>query len=479
LENSCREGRIFSSPTRAWTSLGSKISRRLLERARFGDRYIGVVLDKWDFETGKNVVLEIDRYIDECRFIALVVTKAFLGAEWPTLERTIAVGSDPSGRAGKVLVLLKENVQLPPSLRMRIWIDFRDPKKFEDGLLDLIQVVTGQPKRRGRGGLGPNLPSTNLGYTASPTIITASAGADRVQERLVSNLLPVTEVPSVVQTASTNVRRKTELPKGHVPPCILREGKLYTFSDLHDVSNPLHDCIDAKSLRDEAFEPWFALEDKRRWAAELLNLCFREYCWNRRLIFDAKGHRFFFSPWNNEPKRIAWYIGGVKKYREVTTPHMARRKLPGGGIETYQLGWRHQGIRASFIHLPFGLFLQIMPTYLLTGSNGRKARSGRRVGPVLSHWLNHERNGQILRSIRFWSLVLSRGSLKEFAMVTGHERVVVGLTPANGTLQFGILGDSIDYERLIQAEFEDDLAVPVVDEESVSRQLDLFMVDAQ
>jgi len=56
-------------------------------------------------------------------------------------------------------------------------------------------------------------------------------------------------------------------------------------------------------------------------------------------------------------------------------------------------------------------------------------------------------------------------------MVTGHDRVVVGLTPANGTLQFGILGDSIDYERLIQAEFEDDLAVPVVDEESVSRQL--------
>jgi hypothetical protein len=68
----------------------------LLERVRFGDRYLGVVLDKWDFEIGKNVVLEIDRYIDECRFIALVVTKAFLDAEWPTLERTIAVGSDPS-----------------------------------------------------------------------------------------------------------------------------------------------------------------------------------------------------------------------------------------------------------------------------------------------------------------------------------------------------------------------------------------------
>jgi len=118
----------------------------LLERARFGDRYIGVVLDKWDFETGKNVVLEIDRYIDECRFIALVVTKAFLGAEWPTLERTIAVGSDPSGRAGKVLVLLKENVQLPPSLRMRIWIDFHccPAKLFRRRISHAESVVCGE-----------------------------------------------------------------------------------------------------------------------------------------------------------------------------------------------------------------------------------------------------------------------------------------------------------------------------------------------
>jgi hypothetical protein len=84
-----------------------------------GDQYLGVVFDQWDFEPGKNIVLEIDRYIDECNFIALVVSKAFLEAEWPTLERTIAVWSDPSGRKGRVLVLLKENVQLPASLRMR------------------------------------------------------------------------------------------------------------------------------------------------------------------------------------------------------------------------------------------------------------------------------------------------------------------------------------------------------------------------
>jgi hypothetical protein len=449
----------------------------MLEQVRVGDRYLGVVFDKWDFETGKNIVLEIDRYIDECKFVALIVTKAFLEAEWPTLERTIAVWSDPSGRQGKVLVLLKENVQLPASLRIRSWIDFRDPAKFEDGLLDLIRVLTGQPKRRGRGGLTPNLPSTDLGYVPSPTVVTASAGPDRTTERLVSNLLPVTELPVVVQVASTSIRRKSELPKGKVPPCILREGKLYTFSDLHDIDNPLQTSIDAASLKDELFGPWFAQEDQRRWAIELLNVCFRQHCWQRWLRLDTKGKRYFFAPKDGQPKKIAWYIGGVKKVREVTTPHNARRKLPDGQIETYQFGWRHQGLRASFVHLPCGLFLQVEPTYLLTGSDGRSPRSGKRVGPVLSHWLNHERNGQILRSIRFWSLVLSRGSQAQLVIPTGHERIVLGLTPANGSMEFGILGDSIDYERLIQAEYEDDLAVPELAEERDSRQMNLFGVD--
>src|ERR1700691_3095103 len=61
-----------------------------IESVRYRDRYLGVVFDKWDFGKGKNIVLEIERCIDECRFIGLVVTKAMLTADWPTMERTIA-----------------------------------------------------------------------------------------------------------------------------------------------------------------------------------------------------------------------------------------------------------------------------------------------------------------------------------------------------------------------------------------------------
>ena len=68
-----------------------------IESVPFDGRFLRVVFDKWDFAFAKNIVLELEREIDACRFIGIVLSKASLSADWPTLERTIAVWSDPSG----------------------------------------------------------------------------------------------------------------------------------------------------------------------------------------------------------------------------------------------------------------------------------------------------------------------------------------------------------------------------------------------
>ena len=48
----------------------------------------------------------------------------------------------------------------------------------------------------------------------------------------------------------------------------------------------------------------------------------------------------------------------------------------------------------------------------------------------------------------------------------------IGLTPARGVVDFGIISDTVDYDRLINAEMEDDLAVPELAPEK--SQYDLF-----
>jgi hypothetical protein len=163
---------------------------------------------------------------------------------------------------------------------------------------------------------------------------------------------------------------------------------LYTFSDLHDVDNPLQKVIEVKTLKDEMFAPWFGDEDRRRWAIELLNLAFKQHCWERRFRFDNKGQRFFFRPVGEEAKTIWWQIGGTRHQREVTTRHYAYVKGDDGATSKVPFGWRHQALRASFLHLPCGLFLKLSPTYMLTRDDGKTARGGSRVGPILSQWLN-------------------------------------------------------------------------------------------
>jgi hypothetical protein len=439
---------------------------RLAERIEaepYQDRHLGVVFDKWDFAKGSNIVLDIEREIDACRCIGVVVTKAMLSADWPTLERTIAVWSDPSGVRGRVIPLLRENVTLPPSLRVRNWIDFRDDSRFDEAVGELVRFLRGEAIPRGRGGLLPTVPEVKLPYEPAPVVITSSTGADVVQERLVSNLFPVLELPSTSYGAETLLRHKAEVVQccqGRcLPPFVLRKGKLFTFAPLDDNQAPFLEAIRTEKIYRETFREWLGHPDRRRWAIELLNVSLKEYAWRRYLRFEKIGRRYFFSPYKNQPKRLRWRVGGKWTGREVTTPHMGRKKLDDGRVMEFQRGWRHQGIRASFLLLPFGLFLRIEPTWLLTKIDGRTPRGGPYVGPVLSRWLNQERNGQILRALRFWSLVLARGR-NEIEIPTGQGPIRIGLAPASGFLGFGILGDRIDYDGLMNSEIEDDIAVP-------------------
>jgi hypothetical protein len=292
-------------------------------------------------------------------------------------------------------------------------------------------------------------------------LITASTGADKVTERLVSNLYRVTAMPQKVYCADTKLREKKEIQEycEYAPPFILRDGRVYTFADLNapDGLRSILKRRDSVVSTDE-FTDWFSDDEYSRRAIELLNICLKEHAWKRRLRFDSSRGRYFFSPPNGLPKRLAWNIGGRSRWREVTTRHTRREKQADGGFRDVDFGWRHQGVRASFMSVLNNLMLKLEPTYLLTKEDGKSPRTSRWVGPVLSHWLNQERNGQILRSLRFWSLVLARG--RELRIETGQSPICVDLTPISGTLDFGIAADQMDFDALMNTELQDDYRVP-------------------
>jgi len=432
-----------------------------IEAEPYRDRNLAVVFDKWDFPKGGNVVIDIERFIDSARFVGVVVSRAMLQAEWPTLERSIAVWSDVSGARGRVIPLLRENVTLPATLRVRNWIDFRDDDKFEESFCELVRYLRGEPTPRGKGSLLPTAPIISPPHGPAPILITASTGADRVTERLVSNLYRVTALPQKIYYAATKIREKKDIHgyAEHPPPFILREGNLYTFTDLN-TSEGFGSVFKSRDavVSSDNFSDWFSDQEYSRRAIELLNVCLKEQAWKRWLRFDSSRGRYFFSPRNGRPKRIAWRIGGRIRWREVTTGHTRREKQEDGSFKDVPFGWRHQAIRASFMFVLNSLMLKLEPTYLLTRDDGKTPRTSRWVGPVLSHWTNQERNGQILRSLRFWSLVLA--GARELRIETGESPICVDLAPISGTLEFGIASDQMNFDALMDAEMEDDYRIP-------------------
>ena len=206
-----------------------------IESIPYKSRFLRVVFDKWDFALAKNIVLELESEIDTCRFVAVILSKASLAADWPTLERTIAVWSDPSGSKGRVIPIVLENVSIPPTLRVRRWIDFRNPLAFEASFLELISILRGENIPRGRGGLLPSLPLAPT-VPIAPIVITSTIEADKVQERLISNLLPVLELPTSIHSAPTSLHLKSDFPREEgtpsPPPFLLRARSNFTHSTI-------------------------------------------------------------------------------------------------------------------------------------------------------------------------------------------------------------------------------------------------------
>jgi hypothetical protein len=126
-----------------------------------------------------------------------------------------------------------------------------------------------------------------------------------------------------------------------------------------------------------------------------------------------------------------------------------------------QYGWRHQTIRAEFVQLMGNLYLRLEPSWLLTELDGRTPATTTPVGPIFSGSPQRERNGQVLRSLRFWSVVLAKGH-HEIRINTGQAPLRTKLTPLSGFTPFGIPNDKMDYDQLMLTEMEDDLLMPAL-----------------
>jgi hypothetical protein len=450
---------IFISYTHvdaAWVRmLAARIESETVDGTPTG-RFLRVFFAEWDITTGQNIVNRINEGLEQARFVALVMSPPFFESAWCNLEWTHMVSLDPANKAGRILPLHLRSTQLKAPLNAWNWLDFRSDERFEIEFHRLIHAVREQPPVRGVR-TPPTVPA------AMPGVVLPSASwkPDAVTEVLVSNLLPVTHLPSEIWSATTEMRKPQEILEVVERPDVflLRDGKLYTFARLTAEGCQLRHVVDIATISPQPAQTnaWLAHPEKKLWLMALLNECLNQHMRQLPTWRQSRG-RYFFPPKDGGSR--SWRNPGDQP-REVAAP----KATPEGGVF-----WVHHSALVRFKRFGDRFFILLVPGFTFT-SDGSAPLTGKSMGRLSVQWGGRQKNPDVLRSVMFWAKALATGS-NEIRIQAGADTILVSPLPATTKTSVGVHGDHIQIAALLntaQAELDEVAAeIEVIETESES-----------
>lgn len=418
----------YSHKDKEWVeNLASRI-----ESEQHEGRKLRVFRDTRDIQPGSNMVEAMQKGLAQSRYICPVISPSSVNAEWPKMEWSIAVSSDPSGRKGRVIPLWLGECEIPPALNIRFVVFFDRDSDWSESFNKLISALKGSTRS------GPAAPAPGARPEPSPIQY-----EDDVDEQLLSNLFPVSSMPKTVwhgPTTRSNAQVYEHLNRvfpGTLPTFIVKSGRIFCFWDLNERRCPFRTLLSADVIGRDGVDDWLDDEVKSRWLAELLNKGLKHHCRGIGLTFDAKHKRYMFLPSDGRDLQIPWNTGQRKSTRTVV------RKYSNG-----KPFWAHQSLGARFVVLDGDVFLLLDPGWTFT-SDGRTPLPKERTGSLSSRWTARERNSSMSYHIRFWSSHLSRSS-EQLVLDLGGSACKIHTTPGTADMDKGLEGDIMPISKVFE-----------------------------
>jgi len=434
-----------------------------LQGERSGNRDLQSSLTTFNSAGGPNVLAEIGEILRGHCHVGIVVSRAMLREDWPAAKRTIESLKELALTKGRIVTILKENVTIPPTLRLGEWFDFRNENHFEESLSELVSFLREDRAPDGESSVGTAASPPDSAKRSASIASRYSFGVFSAKERILSNLFPVVELPKFVFSAETQFQTEAELTEacgGEGPvPFLLKESRLYTVEPLSQDSKFAHAVTSGSAARQENLTEWFSRSDRAGWAVELLNNLFRQHAWKRGLRWDKSTEQYYFP--RTRPKNVWWEINKQTISREVTAPYIVSLQLENHSTAEVQYGWKHRSFRVGFVQVLANLYLLLEPSWLLTELDDKTPMTTQPPSPIFSGPPQQEGNAQILRSLRFWSAVLAKGH-HEIRINTGQAPFRTKLTPVSAFTLCGLRSDQMDYDQLMLTAMEDDLLMPAL-----------------
>jgi len=413
-----------------------------LRGVRLRDRNLQLSLVDWNDAVGANIVHDAEKNVREGQLLAIVVSRSMLQNDWCHAKKIINLLEECNASGRRLVTIVKDNVTVPPVLRLSEWFDFRNEDHFEESTADLASFLI------------QNMTLSGRDY---------SFGVSPARERILCNLFPVVELPQFIYSAETRFKTESELTDACAEDgpssFLIKDSRVYTLESPSQESTFALAASDWNTRKQESFAQWYSNPERAEWGIELLNKLFRRHAWKRGLRWDSTTNQFFFP--RNKPKSIWWKVGEQTIAREVTAPHMGWIELGKQVRAEVQYGWKHQSVRADFVKVQGNIFFRLQPGWLLTKLDSKTPATTQPDAAFSSGPQSQKRNGQILRSWRFWSTVLAKGH-QEIRINTGQAPVRTKLTPISGFAEFGISYDRLNYDQMMQIAMEDDLLIPAL-----------------
>jgi hypothetical protein len=267
---------------------------------------------------------------------------------------------------------------------------------------------------------------------------------DEIKEELLSNLFPVMNYPKIVYNAPTMFDSPNAVileigDEPSIPPFILRNGRIYSFSDMSSKESPFNVLIKG-GVFSENIENWKKTISKWNWFIELLNHAIRKYCELEGLEYYKKKKRLFFPPKDDSENTIEWKPGYRKVKRTVAKPIMR-----ADGTVNF---WFHYAVGLNFITIADRIYLKIEPSIVFT-NDGYEPITAKRIGPLTTRWQRNEYNAAYLGHIRFWASFLAKNNNK-IVIPTGGPDIEISINTALVNLDRGIQDDVRNIEQMFE-----------------------------
>lgn len=426
-----------------------------IEAYSLDGRRLKVFFAPWDIKPGTNIVAKMDEGLEKARFFIIVLSPQALQAEWPTAERAAAICKDPSGRLGRVIPALRQSCSIPPLLRFRNYLDFRDDSRYDAELTRLLCMLTDEALPRECTPLGLYR-ATVQKKTGEPRPPLAGPNEswkpDAVTEEICCNLFQVKAFPTKIWSAPCVVTgpipRYFE-PEVIIPPHVPRERRLFTFVDLSKKGNAFSGVVEDYDVTSTDVEDWFGDEDRSRWLVELLGWGIDKHCSKLGLSFDGIGEKYYYNK-DVIMKEVKW------------TP--SKKRVAKELLIEYKGYVAHRAFQPRFEIIGDKVLFKINTGWTFTYEGYRLIR-GPLQSTLSTKFLAKQKNGPNFNEIRFWAWFLSADG-KTIRMDFGGPYVEIDAQPLTISVDGGIFADYTELAQMTSGPpkiFEEDAGKEVDD----------------